>query len=149
VSTRFHAPVEDPRRPVRGGVAAFRLEQVAGHWKLVPAWLSRDMDMAEEAVVANGVLFAYGSGEDTLQALPEKSWDNAPPGGRGSPCCDWKIAGSTHITLFALDTSTGKELWNSGNQIASWSHYSGISAANGRVYVPSFDGTLYCFGMAK
>ena len=36
----------------------------AGKWQLTPAWLSRDMDLAEEVVVANGVVFAYGAGED-------------------------------------------------------------------------------------
>src|SRR6476620_11850081 len=58
VSKQFHAPIEHAR-PTGGGVAAFKLQQRADGWQLAPAWLSRDMDLAEEAIVANGVVFAY------------------------------------------------------------------------------------------
>ena len=51
--------------------------------------------------------------------------------------------------LYALDGQTGKELWSSGDQIASWNHFSGLSVANGRVYIGTFDGMLYCFGAAS
>jgi len=50
--------------------------------------------------------------------------------------------------LYALDAQTGKELWNSGDAIASWSHWGGLSLANGRVYINTFDGYQYCFGIA-
>jgi outer membrane protein assembly factor BamB len=51
--------------------------------------------------------------------------------------------------LFALDGQTGQELWSSGDQIASWNHFSGLTVANGRVYIGTFDGMLYCFGAAS
>ena len=44
--------------------------------KLTPAWLSRDMDQAEPPVVANGVVFAYGSGENTAQADVDRALDS-------------------------------------------------------------------------
>jgi hypothetical protein len=78
VSKTFHAPIEYGR-PVRGGVAAFTLEQQRGAWTLTPAWLSRDIDMAEEVLVANGVVFTYGSGEDTRQQGIERAFDEPPP----------------------------------------------------------------------
>ena len=53
----------------------------------------------------------------------------------------WKAA------LYALDGQTGKELWSSGNQIESWNHFSGLTVANGRAYLGTFDGYLYCFGV--
>ena len=56
---------------------------------------------------------------------------------------------STHATLFALDALTGKELWTSGDQVTSFSHFAGLSVANGRVYLPTYDGTLYCFGVPR
>ena len=58
-----------------------------------------------------------------------------------------RIKGSTHAVLYALDGQTGKELWSSGDQIASWSHWGGLSVANGRVYIGTFDGYLYSFGL--
>lgn len=151
VSKTFHAPIEYGR-PVRGGVAAFKLEQLRGAWTLTPAWLSRDIDMAEEVVVANGVVFTYGSGEDTRQQGIERAFDEpAPPpantkGVTGQSAR--RIASSRHATLFALDALTGRELWSSGNQITSFNHFSGLTVANGRVYLPTYDGYLYCFGVA-
>ncbi len=68
----------------------------------------------------------------------------ARPGGAAG-----RIEESTHAVLYALDGQTGKELWSSGDQIASWNHFSGLSVANGRVYIGTFDGMLYCFGAAS
>ena len=44
--------------------------------------------------------------------------------------------------------ATGKELWSSGN-LDSWNHFSGLTVANGRAYIATFDGVLYAFGVAK
>ena len=49
--------------------------------------------------------------------------------------------------LYVLDARTGKELWSSGDQIASWNHFSGISLANGSVYINTYDSMLYRFGL--
>jgi outer membrane protein assembly factor BamB len=151
VSKEFHAPVEHSR-PTGGGVAAFKLQQRAGSWQLAPAWLSRDMDLAEEALVANGVVFTYAAGEDASQTLPDKAWDEpgGPVYGGGlSSGPARRIPTSRHATLYALDAQTGKELWSSGNTIESWNHFSGLTVANGRVYIATFDGVLYCFGIAR
>ena len=51
--------------------------------------------------------------------------------------------------VMAHDAQTGKELWSSGDQIASWNHFSGLTVANGRVYIGTFDGILYCFGVKQ
>ena len=151
VSRTFKAPIEHAR-PKGGGVATFKLEESAGKWRLAPAWLSRDMDMGEEATYANGVLFTYGSGADQTQVVQEQAWD-APGGGRIggglSSGAVRRIPLSRHATIYALDAATGRELWSSGNQITSWSHFSGITVANGRVYLGTFDGSLYCFGIAR
>ena len=122
-----------------GAIAAFKVEEKGGKWQLVPAWISRDMNRAEPPVIANGIVFAYGSGEDTDQAAFDI--------GLAYNSSTKRIAGSTHAVLYALDAQTGKELWNSGNQIASWSHWGGLSIANGRVYLNTFDNVQYCFGI--
>jgi outer membrane protein assembly factor BamB len=138
--SKFKAPIENG--PVtNGAVAAFKVETRNGKQWLAPAWISRDMNHAEPAVIANGVIFGYGNGEDTDQATPEL--------GLGANASDVRIKGSTNAVLYALDAQTGKELWNSGDQIKSWNHWSGISVANGRVYINTFDGTLYSFGIAQ
>ena len=96
------------------------------------------MDQAEPPVIANGIVFAYGSGENTRQAYADKGLADFSP---------LRIKASTKAVLYALDAQTGKELWSSGDQIASWSHFSGLSVANGRVYMGTFDSVLYCFGL--
>ena len=150
VSRNFHAPIEHGR-PASGGVAAFKLEQTSqGGWRLTPAWLSRDIDMAEEVLVANGVVFAYGSGEDATQTLPDIAWDepNGPfVGGALNPYAERRIPNSRHATIHAFDGQTGRELWSSGKQITSFNHFSGMTVANGRVYLGTFDGMLYRFGV--
>ena len=51
-----------------GAILAFKVEEKAGKFTLSPAWISREMNRAEPPVIANGIIFAYGSGEDTDQA---------------------------------------------------------------------------------
>lgn len=151
VSTQFHAPIEHAR-PTQGGVAAYKLEQENGQWKLVPAWLSRNMNLAEEVLVANGVVYAYGGGEDATQTVPDSAWNSQGGGVYGgglNSSSERRIPNSEHATVYALDALTGRELWSSGNQITSWNHFSGITVANGRVYLATFDGKLYCFGLPK
>jgi outer membrane protein assembly factor BamB len=149
VSKQFKAPIEHAR-PTGGGVGAYKIEQRAGKWQFTPAWLSRNMDLAENVLIANGVAFVSDSGEDASQTMPDSAWD-APGGGRMggslSSGSARRIPGSRHATLYALDARTGKELWSSGNQMTSWSHFSGLTVANGRAYMPTFDGTLYAFGV--
>jgi outer membrane protein assembly factor BamB len=151
VSKEFKAPIEHAR-PTGGGLAAFKLQHRAGRWELAPAWLSRDMDLAEEAIIANGVVFAYAAGEDASQTLPDKAWDEpgGPVYGGGlSSGPGRRIPTSRRAALYALDAQTGKELWSSGSTIESWNHFSGLTVANGRVYLPTFDGVLYCFGISR
>lgn len=148
VSASFHAPIEHGR-PTQGGLAAFKVEEKNGKWQLTPAWLSGNMKNGEDAVIANGVVFAYGSGEDVNQRNPDRAYDDTTPQPvvpPGTPSGS-RIANSTHVTLYALDGQTGKELWNSGDQITSFNHFVGITVANGRVYVPTYAADLYCFGL--
>jgi outer membrane protein assembly factor BamB len=135
--SKFKAPIEwgEVRK---GAIAAFKMGTVDGKLQLIPAWVSRDMNQAEPPVVANGMIFAYGSGENTSQAYPDVGLDFR---------VSRRVPLSTHAVLYVLDAQTGKELWSSGNQIPKWNHWSGIAVANGHVYINTFDGILYCFGL--
>jgi len=138
--SQFKFPIENTPVSKKGGVAAFKVEDVNGKTQLVPAWISRDMDQGEPPVIANGVVFAYGSGENTDQAYPDVGLADV---------ASRRIPNSTHAVLYALDAQTGKELWNSGDEIKSWLHNGELSVANGKVYIGTFDGMLYCYGIAK
>jgi outer membrane protein assembly factor BamB len=60
-----------------------------------------------------------------------------------------RIPTSRRAALYALDGQTGKELWSSRGLIESWNHFSGLTVVNGRVYIATFDGILYCFGIPR
>ncbi len=143
--TPFWGPVHPNFKPPisygpvkHGAVVAFKVEEKDGKFHLNPAWMSRDMNQAEPPVIANGIVFAYGSGENTRQAYADRGLHDFSPE---------RIKNSTHAVLYALDGETGKELYSSGDQISSFNHFSGLSVANGRVYIATYDSVLYCFGL--
>jgi len=145
VLTPFWGPVHPDFRPpishgpvTHGAVVAFKVEEREGRLQLVPAWMSRDMDQAEPPVIANGVVYGFGSGENTRQAYADRGLADKS---------SERIKNSTHAVLYALDAETGKELYSSDDQIKSFNHFSGLSVANGRVYISTFDSVLYCFGL--
>jgi outer membrane protein assembly factor BamB len=140
IHPQFKAPIS--YGPVTtGAIVAFKVEDQGGKTVLTPVWLSRNMDMAEPPVIANGIVFAYGSGESNVQVTPEQ--------GLAANTAVQRIKNSTHATLYAFDGETGKELWNSGDTIKSFAHWSGLSVANGRVYIGTYDSTLYSFGLPE
>jgi outer membrane protein assembly factor BamB len=129
-------PVTNGLTP-HGGILAFKLDDKGGSPKLVPAWTSPDMLTAEPPVIANGVVYVLAGGEFTGQANDEEG---------GLYSSEQRIARSKPAKLYALDALTGKQLFSSGDQIASFLHQAGLSVANGRVVFGTFDGTIYCFG---
>jgi outer membrane protein assembly factor BamB len=54
---------------------------------------------------------------------------------------------SHHAVLYALDASTGRELWSSGTTITSFARGIGPSGGDGQIYVTTYDGMLYAFGV--
>ncbi|MGH7248929.1 MAG: hypothetical protein ACREH9_12565, partial [Pseudomonadota bacterium] len=98
---------------------------------LEPAWISGDFDLPDPVVVANGVVFALSTGENAIQH-----------GGQ-----DKRLLNTHPAVLRALDASTGKELYNSGNAMNSWVHFSGLAIADARVFAVDHDSNVYCFGL--
>ncbi len=138
VHSQFKAPIMNTPTPQEGGVAAFKLEEKNGALALTPAWVSRDMHRGEPVIVVNGMVFGYGSGEYSGQSFPDigLQFDSTIRASKG-----------TRAVIYALDAQTGQELWSSGDQMHQWNHFSGITVVNGRVYLGTYDGTLYCFGV--
>jgi outer membrane protein assembly factor BamB len=101
----------------RGGtVVAYKVVEENGKIDLQSGWTSREMVSPAPPIVVNGVVFALSSGSKAAPAV-----------------------------LYALNGTTGKELWSSGKSIASYST-SGISSGASKVYVGTHDGMLYAFG---
>ena len=49
--------------------------------------------------------------------------------------------------VYALDATTGKELWSSKNQMTAAGNLTGMTIANGRLYVGTVDSTMWVFGV--
>jgi len=137
--SKFKAPIEHGEIK-KGAIAAFKMDKVNGKVQLTPMWISRDMNQAEPPLIANGMVFAYGAGESTTQAYPDVGLDFR---------MERRVPLSTHAVLYVLDAETGAELWSSGDQITKWNHFSGLGLANGQVYINTYDGYVYCFGLKK
>ena len=121
-----------------GGIIAMKIVERDGKPYIEPAWKSRDMLTAEPPIIVNGIVFALAGGEFTGQA-------NDAEGGLYS--AEERIQRSKPAKLYALDAETGKELYSSDDQIASFLHQAGPSTAGNKVIFGTFDGTVYCFGL--
>jgi outer membrane protein assembly factor BamB len=120
-----------------GSIMAFRVELKDGAPILSPAWISRDLNVPEPPIIANGVLFALSSGEDVQQVDDAGNSMNTKE----------RLGGSTHAVLYAFDAESGKELFSSGDAISSFTHFGGIALSNGRIFVSTYDGIVYAFGL--
>jgi len=120
-----------------GSVMAFevRLDADKNTPMLVPAWMSRDMTVPDPPVVANGVVYALQTGENTSGKRPATAKLKTTP--------------ITNAVLYALDAQTGQQLYSSEKKIDSWTHFSEPVIAGGKVYVSTWDGRLYAFGLKK
>ncbi len=122
-----------------GSVMAFRVEKKDGKPFLAPAWNSVNMKLPTPSIYANGMIFVVADGDDPAQITLSGSQYSIAE----------RIGRTSHSTLYVLDAATGKVLYSSGDIIHGFSHFSGIAVAGGRVYVPTFDGTLYCFSQGS
>jgi outer membrane protein assembly factor BamB len=115
-----------------GSIMAFRVAIEQDKPVLVPEWMSRDMALPDPPVVANGVVFATQTGEDATQRIIS---------------LEQRTTNTGRTVLHAFDAATGEELFNSGLQIESWSHFGGLAVSDGRVYLVSWDAKVYAFGL--
>jgi outer membrane protein assembly factor BamB len=127
------APAGGPAGDVKSGaIVAWKVVDQNGAPALQPGWVSRDMVSPLPPAIVNGVIFAVSSGEFRTSDVKITAAQRAQR--------------SSRAILYALDSATGKELWNSGAAITSFVHSGGLAAGGSRVYVSGYDGTQYAFG---
>jgi hypothetical protein len=54
-----------------------------------------------------------------------------------------------NFRLFAFDTVTGKQLYDSKNTITNWVHFSEPVVAMGKVFLVTHDAKVHAFGLRK
>ncbi len=102
-----------------GSIVAFKVEDQGGKPTLVPAWSSRDMTAPAAPAVTNGLVFALSTGQG-------KTPKNA--------------------VLYALDSSTGKEIWSSGSTATSYAT-GGIAIDASIVLFATHDSQIHAYGI--
>jgi len=114
-------------------IAAFKVVEQGGVPTLQAAWISDNLVSPLAPMVINGVIFALSSGEfrsdDAKMSAPDRAKKSSP------------------AVLYALEAATGKVLWNSGKTITSFAHSGGLAGGGSRIYVATYDGTQYAFGV--
>ncbi|MGH9755856.1 MAG: hypothetical protein ACREA2_24000 [Blastocatellia bacterium] len=115
-----------------GAVVAWKLVEQDGALTLQPAWASRDLVSPLPPTIINGVVFVTSGGEfrtsDSMMTAAQRA------------------RRSSRAVLYALDGETGKELWNSGATIASFTRGAALSGGVGQIYLTTYDGVIYTFG---
>jgi outer membrane protein assembly factor BamB len=101
-----------------GSIVAFKVAEQDGKTVLIPAWSSQDLVNPAPPVVANGLVIALSEGDR-----------------------------KTHARIYVLDANTGKQLYASGSEIATYAQMSGVSVGDSHAFFTTHDGTLYCFGI--
>jgi hypothetical protein len=105
---------------------AFRVAVEHDRPALSPVWMSRNMQVPDPPVVANGVVFAIQTGENTQQRFFGErgaALGVDPPKMRATPV--------TNLILYAFDAQTGRELYSSEKIINGWVHFSEPVVAGG------------------
>ena len=131
-----------------GCVMAFKVARDPSSHKpiLKPAWISGDFNLPEPVVIANGIVFALSTGENPMQIAQAGVDVNEPH----TLLTDAQRRLQTkNAVLYALDARTGKTLYESGDSIPSWVHFSGLAVADGQIYAVDHESRVYCFGLKE
>ena len=123
-----------------GSIMAFKVEEKNGKPALAPTWISRDMNLPDPPIVANGVVYAVSTGEFARQWKLEGGLFNSR---------ERAALHTGNAVLYAFDSSTGQELFSSGDTMPGWTHFSGLAISGGRIFVTTYDSTVYAFGLKQ
>jgi hypothetical protein len=137
-----------------GSIMAFQVVLDRDKPVLVPKWVSRNLAVPDSPVIANGVVYAISTGENTLQRHTDPRYHaifqrpGEPPLPKtGTMTAQERGQNTTHTILYALDAETGQELYSSKDGIDDWTHLSSITVADGSVYVTTRKTFVYAFGL--
>jgi outer membrane protein assembly factor BamB len=137
-----------------GSIMAFQVVMEGDTPVLAPKWISRNLAVPDSPVIANGVIYAISTGENTLQRHTDPRYHaiyqkpGAPPLPKtGTMTGEERGQNTTHAILYALDPETGQELYSSKDLIDDWTHLSSVTVADGQVYVTTRKTNVYAFGL--
>jgi len=118
---------------------------------LNPQWISRDLAVPDNVAIANGVVFAVQTGEQTFQHSQNPEGHGQARNGEAAETIDglakFRSTPVAGMVLVGLDALTGKQLYSSGKLLTDWVHFSQPVVAQGKVFLVSHDAHVYAFGL--
>jgi outer membrane protein assembly factor BamB len=129
-----------------GSIMAFQVSTDSGKTILVPQWTSPNLTVPDSPTVANGVVFATQTGEQTLQA---QKMPAGAPRPTAAASATFRATPVSNLILYAFDAETGKQLYSSKDTIKGWTHFSTPVVALGKVFVVTHDAHVYAFGVGR
>ncbi len=129
-----------------GSIMAFQVVAEGDKVSLIPQWTSPDMIVPDPPVVANGVLYAIQTGEQTIQS-PAYVHGTQDEINHSPLSAKYRSTPVNNLILFAFDAETGKQLYSSNQIIPDWVHFSEPVVALGKVFIVTHDAHLYAFGL--
>ena len=134
-----------------GSIMALQVTENEKDLSLNPLWISRDLAVPDNVAIANGVVFAVQTGEQTFQHSQNPEGHGQPRNGEAAETIDglakFRSTPVAGMMLVALDALTGKELYSSGKLLADWVHFNQPTVAQGKVFLVSHDAHVYAFGL--
>lgn len=103
-----------------GAIVVFKVTDQGGKLSLDPQWISRDLVSPAAPAVANGLLVALSTGR----------------------------AARKPAVMYALDSSSGKELFTTGSAATAYAT-TGLAVADGNIFFGTHDNVLYAFGVPQ
>jgi outer membrane protein assembly factor BamB len=131
-----------------GSIMAFQVVADGEKVSLEPEWISHDMSVPDPPVVANGVLYAMQTGEQTIQS-PAYVHGTQDEINHNPLSAKYRSTPINNLTLFAFDAETGKQLYSSEGIITDWVHFSEPVVALDKVFVVTHDAHIYAFGLQR
>jgi hypothetical protein len=114
--------------PTDKAVVAWKVVEQGSGVSLQQGWTSRELVSPLTPTVINGVVLATSGGEFRTSDARVTAAQRA--------------ARSKKAVIYALDGTTGKELWNSGTTITSFARGNALSGGMGQFYLTTHDGTF-------
>ena len=131
-----------------GSIMALQVVADGDKISLDPQWTSPDLTVPDAPVVANGVVYAIQTGEQTLQRPLPIPGQPRPVIDLGSPeMSKFRSTPVSNLTLYAFDAETGKTLYSSKKIITNWVHFNEPVVALGKVFVVTHDAHVFAFGL--
>lgn len=131
-----------------GSIMALQVKADGDKISLDPQWTSPNLTVPDAPVVANGVVYAIQTGEQTLQRPLSLPGQPRPIIDIGSPAMSkFRSTPVSNLTLYAFDAETGKTLWSSDKIITNWVHFSEPVVALGKVFLVTHDAHVLAFGL--